>query len=119
MAVHRISSRNPGPDRRQSFRNAVVTIICVRYKYHAVCRPSTFFFYNERLLLKLGRVVKLYYSAVLIGVHCFACWPAQETEYKGVLKRVDDFAEEEGRRPRILVRQTREKRSMMYIDASV
>lgn len=29
---------------------------------------------------------------------------SQETEYKGVLARVEAFAEEEGRRPRILVR---------------
>lgn len=33
-------------------------------------------------------------------------WSCQETEYKGVLARVEAFAEEEGRRPRILVRDS-------------
>lgn len=33
-----------------------------------------------------------------------SCICPQESEYKGVLRRVEQFAEEEGRRPRILVR---------------
>lgn len=38
------------------------------------------------------------------GFCSYFCVCPQESEYRGVLRRVEQFAEEEGRRPRILVR---------------
>lgn len=58
------------------------------------------------ILSELGRVeptAGIIYTYIYSASTVFLS--GQETEYKGVLKRVDDFAEEEGRRPRILVRQ--------------